>query len=115
MKALLFFSGLFTLVAQTALVREVLATGGTNELVLGILLGAWLAWVGGGALLAGLFPVEEKERAAAQARRAAWFFLPAPWSRWGGPSFSGGSRAQLRGTTSPSGRWRLSSSFSAPR
>ncbi len=87
MKALLFFSGLFTLVAQTALVREVLAAGGTNELILGILLGAWLAWVGGGALLAGLFPVEERERAAAQARRAALFFLPGALLQVGGALF----------------------------
>ncbi len=87
MKLLLFLSGLFTLAAQTVLVREVLATGGTNELVLGILLGAWLVWVSGGAFLARIFPVEEKERAAGQARGAAFFYLPGALLQVGGALF----------------------------
>ena len=76
MEALLFLSGLFTLAAQTVLVREVLAAGGANELVLGILFGAWLFWVGGGALLARAFPQEEGARAGRQALAAAGLYLP---------------------------------------
>ena len=76
MKALLFLSGFFTLAAQTAMVREVLATGGANELILGVLLGAWLAWVGAGAFLARIFPVEDKGKAARQARLVSFFYLP---------------------------------------
>ncbi len=49
---LFFLLGLFSLAAQTALIREYLVVCGGNELGIGFFFSSWLAWVAAGAALA---------------------------------------------------------------
>jgi len=50
LRLLVFGAGLFSLTAQTVLLREQLVVFGGNELGTGIFLATWLGWVGAGAL-----------------------------------------------------------------
>lgn len=59
--------GFFDIVAQLVLVREMMVWSLGNELSMGIALGAWLFWMGAGALLGGVW--------MGRSRRARWWLL----------------------------------------
>ncbi|TET70243.1 MAG: hypothetical protein E3J45_00345, partial [Candidatus Zixiibacteriota bacterium] len=50
-----FYLGFLSLVAQTILLREMLAVFSGNEIVLGAILAFWLLWVGLGSLFGNWF------------------------------------------------------------